>query len=45
MSQASWSNNLESSFYKDDESNKEAWAFGKNMHHNNEFGLGFALNQ
>ena len=29
---------MESSFYKDDESNKEAWAFNKNTH-------GFVLNQ
>ena len=35
---------MESSFYKDDESNKaEAWAYNKtasNMNHGNEFGIG-----
>ena len=29
---------MESSFYKDDESSKDAWAFNKNTH-------GFVLNQ
>ena len=38
---------MESSFFKDDESNKEAWVFGKNIPNSNntsEFGLGFSLN-